>query len=512
MKSELTLLIDSANFADLARHPIWHRRASVPPSRRRQTSHCFDTQDFDLWQFGFALRVCRVNRQWEQILENRGRQLAGLRQYHAWQTPVKFGLPDVAALLESVKDDKALTRNLSLLLQSKPMVPVFAAQNRHTCHFLRVDGWDQIEVKAGHIELQYGELRTDSCEIVLRLVAGDPGCLYRFAQELLAIAPLRLGHASLAERGYAMCMPQSAGAVKAGGVNLDSSMSVQQALYEIISMCSAQIQANESGVVSGNNPEYIHQMRVGLRRLNLAFELIRELLPCPPTLREALSQIRRDLGAARDWEVLAGDMLGGIIKEGRTEEGLVRLQTMILRQAAKNRRQAAGIVLSERYTHSLLALGVWAQEMLGQPIAVVDSNVEGVLGLGAFVQQVMARRDAHLHKRGKRLLGANDEARHEMRLSAKKLRYAAEFFEALYPAAKLRAYVDGLAEMQQVLGVLNDAVVADELLLHRAVGAADLAPTAGFVRGYLAARSLRDILHLAQLWRRFKKLQLPDVK
>jgi len=512
MKSELTLLIDSAKFAALARQPIWHRHASGPSVRQRHTIHYFDTQDLDLWRAGFALRVYRVNRQWAQILEDRGRQLSGSRQYQAWQTPAKFGLPDVAALLESVRDDKALHKNLSLLLQSKPMAPVFAVQSRHTCHFLRVEGWDQIEAEIGHIELQHGELRDGSSQIVLRQVSGDPACLYRFAQELLAIAPLRLGHMSMAERGYALRAPQPASAVRAGRVNLDASMSVQQALYEIIANCVAQIQANEVGVVSGNDPEYIHQMRVGLRRLNSALGLFRDFVSCPPTLRVELAQIRRDLGSARDWEVLAGDTLGGIIKEGRTEEGLVRLQKIILREAAKNRVQAVSIVQSDRYTHGLLALGAWAQGMVGQSIAAADANVGEVLALGTFAQQVMARRGAQLHRRAKRLSGANDEDRHEMRLSAKKLRYAAEFLGALYPATKLRTYVEGLAEIQEVLGLLNDAVVADELLRHKVVSAPDLAPTVGFVRGYLAARSFRDIRFLAQLWKRFKKSRLPDRK
>jgi CHAD domain-containing protein len=50
-------------------------------------------------------------------------------------------------------------------------------------------------------------------------------------------------------------------------------------------------------------------MRVGLRRLRSALDLFAKMIPGYPGLDEELRWIASELGAARDWEVLAGSTL-----------------------------------------------------------------------------------------------------------------------------------------------------------------------------------------------------------
>ena len=52
--------------------------------------------------------------------------------------------------------------------------------------------------------------------------------------------------------------------------------------------------------MESGDPEYVHQMRVGLRRLNAALGLFRDVTPCPQALRDELRWIRLELGVARD--------------------------------------------------------------------------------------------------------------------------------------------------------------------------------------------------------------------
>ena len=502
---ELILSIEPDQAAVLARHPTWAERGSGSLARRRDAvARYFDTPDFDLWQQGFSLCVQRIDRRWVQILAPQGSRMAGMRQFETWQASAKAGLPLVSAL----HDLNVLPKALLETLQAKPLACVFTVHGRRQTRSVWLAGGGQVEVALVHREVQCGAQREAWSEVALRMLAGDPKGLFVLAQELLAIVPVRIGNPWPAERGYALCQSQPVAAVKADNIELSPGMSVQQALYAIVGNCVAQVQANEAGVVTGNDPEFVHQMRVGLRRLNSALGLFRRVLTHPPVLREDLDWIRGELGAARDWEVLALDTLGDLIEAGHAEDDLPRLQQMTLRRAARNRRRAAAAVQSDRYTHALLALGAWAQAMLGQPLSGID-GASMPEAIREFSAQVMVRRNAQLHRRGKRLKTADEEARHEMRLSAKKLRYAAEFFRALYPVGKLRAYIGELAALQEVLGQLNDAAVADVLLRQVRATQPDMAQGDAFVRGYLLARNRQDIRRLARLWRRFRELPLP---
>lgn len=394
----------------------------------------------------------------------------------------------------AVLSRQPIWRRLALALPTRRR----ASGGRTTLHRLKLESWQQVEAELVRPAPQAGQ--PPACRIVLRLVSGEPGVLYRFARELQDLVPLRL--AAVTRFG-------ETGAAKARPIALDPSMRVQDALYAIVGNCVEQIRANEQGVVGSSHPEFIHQMRVGLRRLNAALGLFRPLVPCPPTLRDELRWIRQALGAARDWEVLAGDTLAPMIAESRDEAGLEGLLQAVLKKAAANRRRAAAAVRSARYTRCLLSLGEWAETLRNQPLASTQIGVAPPGNLLAFALPAMARRDAQLRRRGKKLREADVEARHEVRLVAKKVRYAAEFFRSLYPTAAMRDYIEELAALQEVLGVMNDAFVADGLLRHGWPDGQALVSATGFARGYLAARHQRDAKRLLRRWRQFRDVRLP---
>src|SRR6266436_5992756 len=73
------------------------------------------------------------------------------------------------------------------------------------------------------------------------------------------------------------------------------------------------------------------------------------------------------------------------------------------------------------------------------------------------------RRWKKLVKRGKHLDALNPRQRHKLRIAAKKLRYASEFFADAFPGKKAgrrrKRFIAGLKELQVCLGDLNDIVV-----------------------------------------------------
>jgi CHAD domain-containing protein len=70
-------------------------------------------------------------------------------------------------------------------------------------------------------------------------------------------------------------------------------------------------------------------------------------------------------------------------------------------------------------------------------------------------------------RRGHDLAGIAPEARHEVRIEAKKLRYASEFFSGLVEGRterkRLKAFLSGLEDLQEALGDLNDLETAKAL-------------------------------------------------
>ncbi len=114
---------------------------------------------------------------------------------------------------------------------------------------------------------------------------------------------------------------------------------------------------------------------------------------------------------------------------------------------------------------------------------------------------MLQQRAAALKKRGKRLQYLDADGRHRLRIAAKKLRYAAEFFAALFPKRRERPYVQSLAAMQQVLGDLNDAATLLRLLPEARAGArvAD-ARTDAMIHGWSAASTHLQLDALRRAW------------
>ena len=81
--------------------------------------------------------------------------------------------------------------------------------------------------------------------------------------------------------------------------------------------------------------------------------------------------------------------------------------------------------------------------------------------------RILERSSRRLARRGRGLARLDDTARHRVRIAAKKLRYAAEFFGVLFPdkAAKRRRkrFAGTIEAMLDSLGELNDHATASTL-------------------------------------------------
>ena len=507
MEIELKLLVAPADVAAFRRHPLLKQHAITKPRQQQLTSVYFDTPDLHFRQHEAALRVRLVGRNWIQTLKAGGDVAAGLHQRQEWESRVPGPRPDLVALSTLVGPDSAWAKALTAQALADRLMPVFTTRFRRTVWQLRLPRGAEVELALDQGEVQHDATQVPISEIELELKSGDPGELFDFALALQEAVPLRAGNISKAERGYALYAPQPPAVIKAARIDLPTGLTVEQGFQAIVANCLAQIQGNEVGVSQGSDPESVHQMRVGLRRLRAALGLWRKLAACPDALQEEFSWLSKELGAARDWEVFASGTLDKVIACCSEESGLALLQQTAFHVAGKNRHKAAASVSSLRYARLLLAFGGWMQGAHWRD-TLDQTGLEALATpLATFAKQTLGRRHRTLEKRGASLKDGTAATRHAIRLAAKKLRYATEFFESLYPAKRVQPYVIALTSLQDALGWLNDVSVGDGLLKHLAHTFPDLAHSAGFVRGYLLVSTERDVHKLGKLWQRFAALK-----
>jgi hypothetical protein len=108
-------------------------------------------------------------------------------------------------------------------------------------------------------------------------------------------------------------------------------------------------------------------------------------------------------------------------------------------------------------------------------------------------REVLAARHRKLRKLAKNFPVLSDDGRHRLRINAKKARYAAEFFRTLFPRKQAQRYARALAEMQDCLGSMNDAVVGHDLVQELTQDDDAFARATDMLAGWHAARIEGDM-------------------
>jgi inorganic triphosphatase YgiF len=509
MEIELKLLLTPQAVQSFRTHSLLKKYGARQPREEELSGTYYDTSNCDLRRAGAGLRVRQVDGRWVQTMKAGGGVASGLHSRHEWESPVAGPTPDLAVLRELVDHGSSWNKLLRSRDVEQGLLPVFTTSVTRTIWDLRLAEGTEIECVLDQGSLERGKDKEAICEIELELKSGDVNQLYGLALELLASIPMQIGNASKAERGYALLAPVPARAVKAETLVLSRHMNIEKAFQLIATNCMAQIQANEDGVMHRHDPESLHQMRVGIRRLRSAFSLFGSVLQVPDDMREDLNWIATQLGAARDWDVLADSTLSRL-----ADAPMGAAQVGVVQYAAQKRAQhlhgeAAAAVASPRYTRLVLRLSQWMHACGWREAPARQASARLHDSVIRFADNMLDQLDRKLRKRGRRLHKATPEARHRARIAAKKARYAAEFFQSLYNGRKLRRYVNALSRLQDELGYLNDAAVADRLLQDLHGKDLNLAGGVGFVRGYLSRSAATDAGVIRKRWKKFNRLSTP---
>jgi CHAD domain-containing protein len=236
---------------------------------------------------------------------------------------------------------------------------------------------------------------------------------------------------------------------------------------------------HDAGVRLGDDPEFVHQARVATRRLRSDLRTFRSLLDPDwvAGLRDELRWVAAELGAVRDTEVL-----------------IELLRAKVLQLPERDRAGADGLVGR--------LIGTWEDqriELLGalrstRYCALLDRLVDAAAGdipfadraddpAGEVLPPLVDGPWKHLRAAVEALEpDPADEALHDIRIRAKRCRYAAE---AVVPVVgrPARRFARRVAAIQEVLGDHHDAIVTEGWLRDASAGAT---PAEVFAAGELA--------------------------
>lgn len=297
-------------------------------------------------------------------------------------------------------------------------------------------------------------------------------------------------------------------AIRAEALGMLGGLSTEQGFRLIFRNCLQQIVANQAGVVRADDPESIHQMRIGLRHLRSALRLFAKWVRITPALRQELRWINDALGTARDADVLTYDILPKLFAGCPAEPALQPLMQAAFSIATSNRKLAGAAVDSLRFRQLISELSAWLDAGHWQETTDDQTSSDFSKPLRPRAARMLAKRHKSLLERGRQLQTGTTEERHRIRIAAKNLRNATEFFRSMYSPRSARRYIRRLTALQNSLGALNDAAVADQLLRRIEHDSPELATGAAFARGYLGASALPDGPAIDKIWRKFSKAAL----
>lgn len=463
---------------------------------RLETTY-FDTADLLLAHNGMALRMRREGRRWWQTLKT-GAAQAAFSTRGEWETVAPGGRLSLGRLAGSPLPPLLAAHGTPAL---KPLFTTRFVRNLRTVEVGRAVvevALDRGEVLAGR---GAAARRLPLLELELELKSGPPRALFKLARRLMAgesdravrTLPLLPLTESKAARGYRLLSSQPPAPAKASAKGFVARLSADQtadaALRQVVGHGTEVLLANVQGIAGHEDPEFVHQARVALRRMRSAVRLWRKHSRFPRRLARELQWIGRELGAARDADVLVTETLPALAQGCAPPQrtSMAALQRRAATQRAQARAAARAALASGRFASLALDLLAWAH---------AKPDIESP-ALRRLAPKQLARARGRLVEAARFFMALTPERRHRVRIFAKRLRYALDLFAAALPAQATADYIGRLAHLQDLLGELNDASVARAALV--ALGAPPALQTAAgrrlAVREAALLRQAEDALH-----------------
>lgn len=466
LELELKLALPISTRAELAkllaRVPVLAR---CKPTELHLHNIYYDTAEQTLRKARVALRMRRLGSggrpRWLQTLKIGGNGDSALSQRGEWETPTAGGALEPGALETTPWSDIDPSGTLFAALK-----PCFVTTFDRTVWRVRQRDGSEVEVAWDRGHVAAGARTAPICELELESRAGGPRALFDVARQIartVAVIPLAL---SKSERGYAMEQDGLGVAVHAVPPILQGDLSVPQAAQCVLREMLCQFTSNLNALHASDDPEVVHQARVGWRRFTSARRLFKPVLaeiaqPAWQTLKPLLRILSdlRDLDVARaeTLTTLAEAYVAGDAQRARSWRAFARNMDA----AATLARTAVRHALEEPVIGAtLLSATQWLEDLpsVAGPDAVARQRPQ------SLVRWARSRTN-RLHTQLQTALRADSsaESQHQVRILAKRMRYAIEAMRSLLPRRSTRVQYRLAVQLQSGIGAARDLVQAAAL-------------------------------------------------
>jgi CHAD domain-containing protein len=315
---------------------------------------------------------------------------------------------------------------------------------------------------------------------------------------------------SKSEQGYDLITDRPSRAYRGSKIMLEHGASIAAAFQAIGRSVLRHIAANEPAVTAAD-PEGVHQMRIGVRRLRAAIAVFSDLLRCKQTeqIKRDLKWLSGKLGPVRDLDVFLKGKIALFENAESPTAGLLELKRELTYRRDLAAETAKVAIATARYRLLIFNILEWIED--GKWLK--RSRSLGKRKIRPFAAHLFQRRTKKARKKAKRAGEVDAPGRHRLRIAIKKLRYALYFFESLYAhdgsAKALSRYQKLLQDLQDNLGALNDIEVHQEFALKFAAGSGGPKPElVSFAAGMIAGCERSEIRPiLAEVTKTARKLR-----
>jgi inorganic triphosphatase YgiF len=381
----------------------------------------FDTPKHRLKRCGLLLRVRRTGGKHVQTIKKTSGAQFGRGE---WETEIEGRTPDLDGA------DGTPLEPFAKKLQRK-LKPIFETPVHRTTLPIRTKR-SQLELAIDHGRIVAAGRTSRIEEVELELKSGPAKDLFRVAKALERKLAAELCLRAKADQRYDLVNGKRAQAVFAEPIELEKRMTAIEG-FQVIARSALRHFSGNADAVRNLDPEGVHQMRVGLRRLRAAISMFSKALPAAKTeeIKAELRWLTNELAPARELDVFLQEKIDPVAREITSQRG----GKAIARQFAKKRTEALErvrtAVNSPRCRALLIDVLEWIEAQRGRT-GVATSE------LGESAAELLDRRMRKAHKDAEKLQEMTARERHKFRISMKKLRYAAEFFESLFRSKRER--------------------------------------------------------------------------
>jgi CHAD domain-containing protein len=284
-------------------------------------------------------------------------------------------------------------------------------------------------------------------------------------------------------------------------LHLEPDMRSDQATRIILSHLLDTMRMNEAGTRKGSDTEFLHDFRVAVRRSRSALGQIKGVLPQPvlARYRREFAWLGQITGPTRDLDVYLlnfPEYRDNLPESMRAD--LDPLHEFLERHWQSEHAALARALDSARYRR---LVDSW-QTFLERPVKVRSTLPNARLPIGELASRRIWRVYRRILREGNAIEPDTPAAAlHELRKTAKKLRYLMEFFQSLYPARDIKRLIGVLKSLQNNLGDFQDFEVQVCTLKRFSQGMADehLAPPPTLLAMGMLIEGLERRQHQARL-------------